>query len=90
MAKIYNNDKGFKIIEVSSEEMVANGCGNICDYCGEPHNGIGYYIAVLNQWLCPTCFREWYQFATNEATPNNADGRIENKNFNFYGNLFGI
>lgn len=90
MAHIHNNDKGFKIIEVSSEEMIKARCGNICDYCGEPHFGIGYYVAVLNQWLCPTCFKEWYQFATNYATPHNADGRIENKNFNFYRQLFNV
>jgi len=66
MAKIKENEKGFKVIEVTANEMITIGCGNICDHCGEPHFGTGYYIAVLNRWFCSTCYDEWYK-----GKPNN-------------------
>lgn len=90
MAKIKENEKGFKVIEVTANEMVKIGCGNICDHCGEPHFGTGYYIAVLNRWFCPTCYDEWYKGTTNYANAYNADGRVETKNFNFFCNLLNI
>lgn len=90
MAKIKENEKGFKVIEVTANEMVKIGCGNICDHCGEPHFGTGYYIAVLNRWFCPACYEDWYGTATNYANEHNADGRVETKNFNFFCNLLNI
>lgn len=90
MAKIVDNKKGFKIIEVDYLEMLKIGCGNLCDHCAEPHWGKGYFVAVLNYWLCPTCYENWYLFATNHATEDNADGRIENGNFERFKELFGI
>ena len=51
MAKIIENEKGFKVIEIDYLEMLKIGCGNICDHCGEPHYGKGYYVAVLNRWF---------------------------------------
>lgn len=90
MAKIVNNDKGFKIIEVSARELFKIGCGNICDHCGETYFGTGYYVAVLNRWFCPACYEIWYKDATNYATEHNADGRVEAKNFAFIKMLLGI
>lgn len=90
MAKIIENEKGFKVIEIDYLEMLKIGCGNICDHCGEPHYGKGYYVAVMNRWLCPTCYENWYLFATNYATEHNADGRIETKNFERYKTLLGL
>lgn len=82
MAKIIENEKGFKVIEISAEEMVKIGCGNICDHCGQPHFGTGYYVAVLNRWFCPSCYNEWYEDAYNYANDEyNPDWRIERKNF---------
>ena len=90
MAKIIENEKGFKVIEIDYLEMLKIGCGNICDHCGEPHYGMGYYVAVMNRWLCPTCYENWYLFATNYATEHNADGRIETKNFERFKTLLGL
>lgn len=90
MAKIYENEKGFKVIEVTAREMLKIGCGDICDHCGEQQLDNGYYVAVLNHWVCPTCFETWYEGAINYASPHNADGRVENRNFDNFKNLLGI
>lgn len=90
MAKIYENEKGFKVIEVTAREMLKIGCGNICDHCGEQQLDNGYYVAVLNLWMCPTCFEMWYEDATNYATSNNDDDRVERKNFEYFKMLLGL
>ena len=84
MAQIYENAKGYKIIEVSSYEMWNIGCGNICDHCGNPQNGTGFYVAVLNRWFCPQCFEKWYDRARNYATAGSPDKRVEDRNFDIY------
>ena len=89
MARIINNIKGFKVIEISSIEMFAIGCGNICDDCGEMSKN-GYYVAVLNRWFCPACYADWAEHATNYATEHNADGRVETKNFERFKTLLGL
>ena len=74
MAKIVDNPKRFKVIELSRNEL-ANGTSNT-----------GYYVAVLNCWFCPKCYNEWYGCATHYPE----DIKIENKNFEFYKNLFDL
>ena len=60
MANIKDNKKGFKVIQISRKELVEElgqyGAIGICDYCNETAS-TGYYIAVLNQWFCPKCYR---------------------------------
>lgn len=90
MAKIYTNEKGFKVIEVTARELLKIGCGDICDGCGEQQLDNGYYVAVLNQWFCPTCFENWYEDAYNYAQKGNADARVENKNFEYYKYMLGL
>ena len=90
MAKIIENAKGFKVIEITGREMMKIGCGYMCDHCGQPHYGKGYYVAVMNHWLCPTCYENWYIFAINYATKRNAEGRVETKNFERYKTLLGL
>lgn len=87
MAKIYENEKGFKIIEVTAREMLKIGCGDICDYCGEQQMDNGYYVAVLDQWFCPTCFEIWYENAINYASPDNTDALVENRHFETFKTL---
>lgn len=70
MAKIVENKKGFRVLEVSREELISAlskfGSMGICDQCGETPP-VGYYVAVLNQWLCPKCYNnfisktKWYK-----------------------------
>lgn len=56
-----------------------------CDRCNGTSN-TGYYVAVLNCWFCPKCYNEWYGCATHYPE----DINIENKNFEYYKNLFDL
>lgn len=77
--KVIKNDKGFKIMAIDRATMAVKlNSPGICDSCmATPH--IGYYVAVLNCWLCPDCFRDWYNNATNYPE----DQAIETKYFNW-------
>ena len=78
--KEFLNDKGFLVLEVSRERMIQRlGCQGICDTClCIPE--IGYYVAVLNMWLCKDCFNEWY----SDAERFKEDIYIEEKNYENY------
>lgn len=47
MAKIVDNPKRFKVIELSRNELAKIGGIGICDRCNGTSN-TGYYVAVLN------------------------------------------
>lgn len=55
MAKVVNNYKKFKVLEITRQEMMDKltryGCLGICDMCNRP-TSVGYYVAVINQWMC--------------------------------------
>lgn len=83
MAKIIDNKKGFKVIQVDASECIkAFGAGSlgICDRCGQPSFGAGYYVAVLNCWYCPSCYDDWMK----RAIRYDEDIPIEEKNYQFY------
>lgn len=93
MAKIIENEKGFRVIEITSDEMrrIYPEMRNvdwfpICDSCGR--NGLkkGYYVAVLNQWFCPKCYQRWYSGAIRQPE----DWAIEMKNFSTYKEMLGL
>lgn len=68
MAKIKKNKKNFLVIEMTTIEALSIwsefGGGGICDTCNEfPEKG--FYVAVLNQYICPQCFAEWIKKAKN-------------------------
>ena len=52
-------------MEVSREELMSTFgeyTEGVCDSClSSPENG--YYVAVLNQWFCEECYRQWYESA---------------------------
>lgn len=80
------NNKGFLVLEVSRERMLERlkkyGCLGICDFCAViPERG--YYVAVLNRWLCKECFDEWY----SDAERYQEDIPIEERNFERYKSL---
>lgn len=78
MAKIIENIKGFKVIEISLLEVATYlGGFGICDLCSTQHK-TGFYIAVLNSWYCPKCYDEF----TQRATRYTEDTKIEDTNFN--------
>lgn len=82
MAQIINNDKGFKVIKmrlVELQQATNEMTLGICDNCNNASLE-GYYVAVLNRYLCKGCYEDWYKRA--KYYPE--DARIEEKNFNFY------
>lgn len=73
MAKLYKNKKNFLIIQLTLKEVVKvwgkyGDCG-ICDSCDQTPQK-GYFVAALNQYLCPICFEKWFKSA--ESRPGDA------------------
>lgn len=60
MAEQINNDKGFFVLETSQAEIVSAHPLNrgICDRCNKS-SFKGYYVAVMNYWMCPNCYEAW-------------------------------
>lgn len=85
MARQVEFDRFLIIESTPSEVRSATGGYGICDTCCDtPLKGC--YVAVLNRWLCPECFEKWKTYA--KWYPEDAD--IENRNFDFYAQRFGI
>ncbi len=87
MAKIVNNDKGFKVISLSTKDAASLGFGLygsgacICMRCNKGClSGDIYYIAVLNDTMCKDCYEEWLK----DAERYSEDIPIEDRNFNHY------
>ena len=85
MASIFENDKGFLILKLSIKEVIMIGGFGICDSCNNASME-GYYVAVLNRWMCPTCFEEWI----NVATRYNEDIPYEKRNYISMCKTFGL
>lgn len=89
MAKVVTNEKGFLVIEVTSNEVInrlgEHGALGICDCCGRRAEK-GYYVAVLNEWLCP----EDYNSFINRARRHKEDIPYEESHFKLYKQAFGI
>lgn len=85
MAKDLVNDKGFKIIELDTGDILHLCSLGICDFCDNPlMGGKSYYIAVLNSIYCPECFYSWFK----RAHKYKKDEPIENRNYKYYKDLF--
>lgn len=89
MAKIVENSKGFKVIEVPRieviDKMAKYGSVGICDCCGNSDTN-GYYIAVLNRWYCPKCYQEWMERAKRYPE----DISFEESHFQLYRKIFNV
>lgn len=78
MATIINNEKGFKVIEVSISEInKAFGGLGICDNCNSA-SFTHKYIAVLNSCYCPKCYEDW----NKRSIYYPQDINVETSNFN--------
>ena len=85
MAEVVETEKGFKVIHTSRTECLKWGGIGICDHCNEsPQHG--YYVAVLNFWLCPDCYDRWIKNAKRYPE----DNAVENMNFRYYKSLLGL
>lgn len=89
MVKKVENEKGFLVLEITRRELIGAlaeyGSVGICDSCGKVANK-GYYIAVLNQWFCEDCYKEWLMRATRYVE----DIPFEEKWFEYYCRLFDV
>lgn len=85
MAKIVENDKGFKVICINNAEAAKLGFGIIpgaciCMDCNNLIFDEIYYIAALNDVMCKECYKEWYDSATHYED----DVEYENRYFDYY------
>ncbi len=96
MAKKYNNDKGFLVIEMSYEEA-SNNCGFgidfvdketgllydhkiVCDTCNNSVTDNVYYVAVINRALCKECCDDFIE--NIDRSPE--DIPYEKRHYNYY------
>ena len=93
MAKIVNNDKGFKVINLSTKDAASLGFGLycsgacVCMHCNRVCvSGDIYYIAVLNDTMCKDCYEEWLK----DAKRYSEDIPIEDRNFNYCKETLGL
>ena len=80
------NEQGFRILKVTKEELeiaTDQECC-FCDSCMKTPE-YGYYVAVLNCWLCPQCFNRWL----NNAIRYPEDTEVEERNYQRYRALLG-
>lgn len=76
----------FLVIECTAREMyVACGSPGICDNCCSTPSK-GYYVAVLNRWLCQECYDQWCE----TAHWYREDAGTERKNFEYYAPKLGL
>lgn len=66
MAIPVQNEKGFLIIQMNLVEafLVFDGGAGICDECGNAA-AEGFYVAVLDWYMCPECFNKWIKRAVH-------------------------
>lgn len=67
MAKQFQNEKGFMIIEMSPKEAKSIGFGLpegcVCMHCNKIIEDKIYYIAALNDVMDKKCLDDWYEDA---------------------------
>ena len=88
MAKRYENDKGFLIIQMEPlEALLQCNIGGICDNCNNDINifeedGFGdiYYIAAINRAVCKRCCDDFIK----NMTRYKEDIPYEVLHYNFY------
>lgn len=96
MAKKYDNDKDFLVIEMSIREaaftcnfgvITSNGIPIIIDdNTNEVILGNVYYVAALNLVFSKESYKDWYK----NATRYEEDIPYEEKHFNYYAKRLGI
>lgn len=81
------NKQGFRVLKVSREELERATCQSrcVCDRCMQSPE-YGYYVAVLNCWLCPRCYEQWILNAKRYPE----DILVEEKNYQFYREKLGF
>ena len=102
MAKKYDNDKGFLVIEMSYEEA-RDICGFgidfvdketglvydhnlVCDNCNNSVTDNVYYVAVINRALCKECCDDFIK--NIDRSPE--DIPYEKRHYNYYAKEFNL
>lgn len=75
---------GHIVYELKAEELLIIRSPGICDFCGRESNS-GFLIVVINEWVCPKCYRDWEKTATYYPE----DAHIEKRNEQLYDRIFG-
>lgn len=91
MAKKFENEQGFLVIEMSREEADSIGFGIgggacICLVCNEFCTPNVYYVAVLNETMCKECLEEF--LAANSRYEE--DMSYETRNYERYAKQLGL
>jgi len=88
MAQVIENPKGFKVIKTTATECLKWGGMAVCDHCNKEvsYDSSGYFIAVLNHWVCPECYDKWLE----KAILHKDDKPYESKIFKRYAKLLGL
>lgn len=61
---VIDNSKNFKILELSSHELISTGGFSICDCCNTFMEK-GYFVAVLHMTYCEKDYHLWLEKAVN-------------------------
>jgi len=92
MAEIVENKKGFKVIKIETKRMfdVFRGTLGVCDNCNQVatigDEMAGYYVCVLNSFLCEKDYLEWNERATYYPE----DSKYEIEKFNMVKDKLGL
>lgn len=89
MAKKFENDKGYLIIEMSPEEAEIAGFPlevQSCMECGNRITDKVYYIAVMNNLVCGECLESWM----DDDIYDEADQPDELENYQYRAKLLGM
>jgi hypothetical protein len=86
MAEIVPNEKGFKILRLSTKECKGLGWGIpqgiVCAHCNRIIDGDVYFPAVLNDTLCDKCYDDFI----TDAQYYREDAKFEESCFAYYCN----
>lgn len=86
MARIVENDKGFKVIALSIEDILTLDWGTVCMHCNGSTAEEAYYIAVSHDTMCKDCYEKWVK--TAKRYPE--DIRYENRQFDYIKHLLNL
>jgi hypothetical protein len=80
MARIVENEKGFKVLGMSTEEARSLGWGipegMVCCFCNDIIKDEVFFIAVLNDTADEKCYKEWLERSYNYPEDRPYEDRV--------------
>ena len=77
MAEIIKSKGGISSVKLTSKEIMLLQWGFQCSKCDEPISNEFYYIGVLNDLMCKSCYEK---FVTNHTIKDEKDKECQNQN----------